>query len=90
MGRRVETAGKPARRSRAAPGPEADPVVPVDCVEVVHAMAKTIVACRDEVLRDPSPANVHAFRGALRRAGGASSFSSLRSAPKAKPGAERS
>ena len=71
MGHRVETAGKPARRSRAGPGPEADPAVPVDCVEVVHAMAKTIVACRDEVLRDPSPANVHAFRGALRRAGGA-------------------
>lgn len=71
MGQRVETAGKSAKRSRAALGLEPEPVVAVDCVGVVSAMAKAIVARRDEVLRDPSTANVHAFRGALRRAGGA-------------------
>jgi CHAD domain-containing protein len=74
MAHRIEATGKTAKRSRSAPGLEAEPVVEADCVGVVRAMAKAIVALRDEVLRDPSPANVHAFRGGLRRAGGALKF----------------
>ena len=73
----IEPAGKlakrpaPAQRSRSAKEPAAKPILAADCVRVAQALTEAMTMRRDEVLQDPSPANVHAFRGALRRAAGA-------------------
>ena len=71
MNPRIDPAGKAAKR--AAPAKLSCPAKEhsADCVRVAQSISEVMTARRDEVLRGPSATNVHAFRGALRRAAGA-------------------
>lgn len=71
MDQRIEPAGKAAKRPAPAKRSWSATELAADCVRVAQAMSEAMTERRDEVLRDPSSANVHAFRGALRSAAGA-------------------